>query len=198
MFGSGFDPTLPDYSSQISAALAANAAKGATPKKGGFGGFLRNFAGYLGDNLSGNNVYASTVAQQRQMEQQAAEQQQQIALAAQQAEARRQAELQDYVAKKQIDQQYQGPPGLANEFNWFENLPPEQKAQAQQYMSMRYPGMNAPVTVPYGATVQGGGGQSPQPGTVDGGYRFKGGNPADPNAWEKLGGSTGAPSSNFP
>jgi hypothetical protein len=27
---------------------------------------------------------------------------------------------------------------------------------------------------------------APQPGTIDGGYRFRGGNPADRNSWEKV------------
>jgi hypothetical protein len=38
-------------------------------------------------------------------------------------------------------------------------------------------------TVQQQAPQQGG---APQPGTVEDGYRFKGGNPADPNAWEQV------------
>jgi hypothetical protein len=31
----------------------------------------------------------------------------------------------------------------------------------------------------------------PQPGAIEDGYRFKGGNPADPSAWEPVSGGTG-------
>jgi hypothetical protein len=49
---------------------------------------------------------------------------------------------------------------------------------------------------PIGAQVQQG---SPQPGMVEDGYRFRGGNPADPNSWEPVnGGQTPQASGGFP
>jgi hypothetical protein len=38
----------------------------------------------------------------------------------------------------------------------------------------------------------------PQPGQIEDGYKFKGGNPADPSAWEKVGGPAATPSATFP
>lgn len=61
--------------------------------------------------------------------------------------------------------------------------------------------------IPQGGKLQGfqfgqplGGGQQsggPQPGVIEDGYRFKGGNPADPASWEQVGGQTASPSGGF-
>jgi hypothetical protein len=61
-------------------------------------------------------------------------------------------------------------------------------------------GTSSMVVLPNDGSQQAGApaGATPQPGHVEDGYRFKGGNPADPNAWEKLGGQTATPSAMFP
>jgi hypothetical protein len=197
-YGGGmFDPQngIGGMSAGLDQALAQNKTMGAAqagkPKKG-FGEFLRMFAGTLGDNLTGNPVYSQ--AQQHQREMQAQEEW---------YERKRQDELADYEAKKNIDSQYDGPemPGLAKEVQWINSLPPPEREQAMKYIQMLRPGNfvpPAPVNIPYGATVSGGGG-APAPGTVEDGYRFKGGNPADPNAWEPVnGGPSPQGSGGFP
>jgi hypothetical protein len=56
-----------------------------------------------------------------------------------------------------------------------------------------------PLAGPVGMMGQPRGGDPnlPQPGTVEDGYRFRGGDPADPSNWEAVGGPTGARSGGF-
>jgi hypothetical protein len=51
-----------------------------------------------------------------------------------------------------------------------------------------------PGNMQAGAPATGG----PPPGHIEDGYRFKGGNPADPNAWEQVGGPSPSGSATFP
>lgn len=193
------DPFQPiDYMSGINASLSNNAAK--PKKKGMFGGkfgkFLTTFAGTYGDALTGNSTYANAMRQQQEME------------AQMQAEerARRQG-MEDYRTKKDIDQEYAKPdlPGIADESNWYNGLPRDEQQRVDQYMGKRYPGQQTPIVMPYnvrqvsgGAAAQGGQSGGPQPGMVEDGHRFKGGNPGDPNNWEPIGGSSPQGSGGFP
>lgn len=55
-------------------------------------------------------------------------------------------------------------------------------------------GQATPLVQGAAAPTQGG---APQPGTIEDGYRFKGGNPADPSSWEAVGGGGGGVTSTF-
>ena len=83
-----------------------------------------------------------------------------------------------------------------NDFNWYKSLPDEDRALYDQFRPVTMMGPTGPIAVPRPSL----GGQSggPKPGTIEDGYRFKGGNPSDPNAWEPVGGGVGNGPGNFP
>ena len=66
------------------------------------------------------------------------------------------------------------------------NLPPVDGGQQTQAPQMAGVPSGSPLSQP--APVQ-----APQPGAIEDGYRFRGGNPADPNSWEPVGQQMTAP-----
>lgn len=73
--------------------------------------------------------------------------------------------------------------------------------KAIELTSPRYqaivPGGELRNTNPF-APTQMGAVAGPQPGAIEDGYRFRGGNPADPNSWEPVGGASQPGSQTFP
>lgn len=82
--------------------------------------------------------------------------------------------------------QAQSPAQLAENLKTIQQLLRELKNQTNEAYQTDYAEMLGTTGQPEVApTVQQPTG-SPPPGTVEDGYRFKGGNPADPNSWEKM------------
>lgn len=160
-----------------------NLAMQAPERKGGFD-WKSVLMGALGGAADGAATFFGgqpLIAQQRQFDQ---------ALAARQAEQQRQrAEaLADYRAKLGIEAEFAQPEApKPGSFEWYQTAPPEQRALYDQYNPFVVSTAQGPVAVPRGSF--GGVPSAPPVGTVEGGYRFKGGNPADQNSWEPVGGS---------
>ena len=76
-------------------------------------------------------------------------------------------------------------------FQMFMSGDPAMKAAASEYLGARYPrsvtGGMTPEDIRNLQAGRGGATQAPPVGTVQDGYRFKGGNAGDPNSWEKVG-----------
>ena len=163
---------------------------GQITKKPGFfgqGGAGRAIAGTIGDFLlqqSGMDpVYLPNILQQRDAEERA-----------------RMAQQQRMQAREDKQWEWQNKPKEApnndtiNDFNWYKSLPEEErKLYHQMKPVVGYMADGTPRVInPYEA-------QKPvmQAGTIEDGYRFKGGDPADPNAWEKVGGQAATPPATF-
>jgi hypothetical protein len=146
--------------------------------------------GGQGDNLG------SLMGFQLQQRQQAAQQ----AAALRQAALERAQGLEDYRIKKGIDAEFEKPEGpdimtvednVGNVFR-FDKRTGQQIGEGPMFVdrSPRYTIQgNAAIRTPNPFDAPSGSG--PQPGTVEDGFRFRGGNPSDPNNWEPVAGGTG-------
>lgn len=163
---------------------------GQITKKPGFfgqGGAGRAIAGTIGDFLlqqSGMDpVYLPNILQQRDAEERAR-------MAQQQRMQAREDKMWEWQNKPK-DARYND---TIEDFKWYQGLNDEErKLYHQMNPVVGYMADGTPRVInPYEA-------QKPamQAGTIEDGYRFKGGDPADPNAWEKVGGQSGAPTSGF-
>jgi hypothetical protein len=186
---------------QIDAANLQQHLPAPEPKEPSFfgqGGTGRNIAGYIGDALltasGGRPVFAPARMQQHQMQQQM-----------QMEEQRRRAALETWQAQQVYKAANPDPTDLSQRVDYLNSLGGDLgKTYATNYANngggapqiMNVPGVGI-VAVPKPSASTPSAPAAPQPGTVEGGYRFKGGNPADPSAWEQVGGAPSAGGGTF-
>lgn len=152
-------------------------------KKPGFfskGGGWIDVLGAFGDAFSENGpVYAQQKAQRSRLMQEA-----------QMAEQKRQQDREDFLFEEGYKRDNPMPANndTINDFNWYSKLTPEQRTlyhQMKPTIAFRADGTPIAVNPMQLNQPQQ---NTPKPGTIEGGYEFIGGNPADPKAWRPVGG----------
>lgn len=120
-----------------------------------------------------------------------------------QAALQRERAMYDY---KQAHPESPAPTELEREYNWLKGQGRTTEAESLLKSKTTAPplvqhnGDGTMTVYPAGAIPQGGGlpAAAPKPGTIEGGFRFRGGNPADQNNWEPAGGASAGPARTFP
>ena len=166
----------------------------------GQGGVGRGIAGAIGDYLLQSQhmqpIYAPAMQQRQHYAQQN-----------RMAQQNRQDDNADWLAKQQWELAHpkpQGPTSLQKDAEYYKSIGRNDLAESLLVNHATAPplvvdnGNGTKTVYPQGTVPRGPAPapSAPQVGTVEGGYRFKGGNPSDQSAWEPVGGTGGpAPAS---
>lgn len=173
---------------EMTPGVGMSAVPAAKPGFFGEGGLGRSIAGSIGDFLLQNSgmrpVFAPAMQERRQRQQQVAD--------------RQAAKLDAYeIWKAQQAYKIAHPdtPDIVERMRALDTVEPGLGATYARNYANNGGGVPQITTIPGIGTVAIPRGPvsptpaGPQPGTVEGGYRFKGGNAADPSAWEPVGGA---------
>lgn len=173
---------------------------GRVNRGGMFGGGspLRGIAGAIGDFLLQRNGMAPLYAPQMFQRQRQEYEEQQY-------QRHRADQFDDWKAQQQWQLDHPSPVNndTVNDYNFISGKLGEEAANqwlknmGDPIVTTTLPG-NRVYSGPRSQLGSALGAQGPQPGHVEDGFRFKGGNPADPNAWEQVGGPSLNSSGGFP
>lgn len=169
--GSAADPQMntmqpmqvPDQMAGINEALQRNQQMGQQRKGGPFrqGGAVGNILGMIGDALLVNSGHAPIYAPRMQQKQEE-ERRHRLGTMLGNYLGNTDAALAELFAEDpdtalaiyKMKNAQPEVPGIIREAQAYNNLPPEQRQQAQEYMRLRFPGMSAPITMGANDTIE--------------------------------------------
>lgn len=163
------------------------------PKPGAFakGGKGWQIMGIIGDALQamggGQGTYMPAMMDIREREELGRQKLAELMAAREAKQADREAALQDWQLKQEYERNNPAPPSDANLLQWYQGLSPQEQ---QAYAAMQDVRNPIAVSGPTGTyRVPRGYGQQPtnsiQPGAVEDGYVYVGGDPANPSSWRQ-------------
>lgn len=167
------------------AGILAAIGDGLAQQGGGQGGAVQM--------LAGGRMDAMDMARKAQMEAQQRQQAMQALIAAGIDPARANLGAMGLASYGDLAPKPTEAPSDVRVAEWYRTATPEQRASYDQTRPIITNGYGSTV-VPRSALPRGGG---PQPGAIEDGYQFMGGNPSDPNSWKPVGGGGGNVTSGF-